>query len=216
MQPRATVAAQRAIEWDQAKRALAMFLMLAAPSLEIINTCAQVGSFVVFTGTAIAAMLQIGHLRASNELEAQLTEQMRRSDLQSAMRYVQTDLDRALEDPSYRAELYGLGYIDADKHPEMDACNWFNEVGTLVKNRLIDEKTFLDIFSRLVTYYWARVLPVIALGRRERDAGQYENFECLALLAQQWKAKHPTGAYPPKAARMPVIDTWLERDAALP
>jgi hypothetical protein len=98
----------------------------------------------------------------------------------------------------------------------MDVCNWFDGVGALVKNRLIDEGTFLDLFSRLVTYYWGRLEPVIALLRRERGAGQYENFEYLAHLAIRWQAKHPHGAYPARVPRLVVRDAWLATEGLPP
>jgi len=169
----------------------------------------------VFGGTAVAALLQIRHLRASNELDAllRITELMRSDGLQDAFRYVETQLSAKLADPAYRRELGKRGFVDARRHPEMDVCNWFNEVGTLVKNRLIDEHTFLDLFNRLVTYYWNRLEGVVAVLRRERGPGQYENFEYLAMLAERWQAKHPHGAYPPGAKRMETSDPWKDADA---
>jgi hypothetical protein len=174
-----------------------------------------VATLLVFAGTAVAALAQIRHLRASNELDAllRITEQLRADDLQAAFRYVETELETKLADPAYRAELSRRGFVDARAHPEMTVCNWFNEVGTLVKNRLIDERTFLDLFSRLVTYYWGRLEAAVALLRRERGPGQYENFEYLAMRALAWRELHPNGAYPPRAKRLQIADVWKEREA---
>lgn len=185
-------------------------------SLDVLNTLAAIGSLVVFTATAIAALVQIRHLRASNELDAflNLSEALRKPELAAALRYVQTDLTSKLENPAYRSELAHLGFIDSRSHPEVDACNWFNEVGSLVKYRLIDERTFLDLFARLVIYYWGRLEPVIALVRRERGPAQYENFEYLVYLAERWRSKHPAGDYPKRAARRDLVDPWREIDAS--
>lgn len=191
-------------------------LLAQVISLEIVNAAVGIGTLVVFAGTAIAALVQIRHLRASNELDAllRITEQLRSTDLQDAFRYVQNDLDAKVADAAYRRELGGRGFIDSRRHPEMNVCNWFNEVGTLVKNRLIDEATFLDLFSRLVSYYWTRLDPVVALLRRERGPGQYENFEYLAMLAERWATRHPNGAYPRDAKRMTLVDRWIDVDRA--
>ena len=191
-----------------------MSAYLAAAVLDVINTSAQVGTLLVVAGTAVAAIAQLRHLRASNELEAllTLTEQLRGPELQRALSFVERDLARRLQEPAFRAELAALGFVDSHEHPEMDACNWFDQVGALVKNRLIDESTFLDLFSRLVGYYWVRLEPVVALLRRERGAGQYENFEYLAYLARRWRAKHPHGAFPPRTPRLDVADPWLRAD----
>jgi hydrogenase maturation factor len=190
--------------------------MLAEVSLDLINTAAQVGQFVVVASTAVAAILQIRHLRATNELEALLTmtEQLREDGLRDAFRYVEAELAGHLEDRAYRRELVKLGFVDPEHHPEMDVCNWFNYVGALVKNGLIDRTTFLDLFSPIVTHYWARLEPAVALLRRERGPSMYENFEYLALLARAWKARHPEGAYPRGAARLAISDPWKDLDAA--
>lgn len=184
-------------------------------SLELLNTLAQLGSFVVFTATAVAALIQIRHLRASNELDAflHLSDALRKPELGEALRYVQTDLAAKLQDPAYRAELAHLGFIDARVHREMDACNWFNEVGSLVKHRLVEERTFLDLFARLVTYYWGKLEPVVAILRRERGPSQYENFEYLASLAEKWRARYPDGDYPGHVRRRALPDPWREFDA---
>jgi hypothetical protein len=192
-------------------------MMLAAGFLDILNTVVQIGTLAVFAGTAIAALIQIRYLRTSNELDAllRIMEQLRAEALQDAFDYVQSGLETRIADPAYRMELGRRGYVDARRHPEITVCNWFNEVGTLVKNRLIDERTFLDIFARLVRYYWARLSPVVALMRRERGPGQFENFEYLAMLAERWQSLHPNGAYPRNAARLKLVDAWREIDAKL-
>jgi hypothetical protein len=189
--------------------------MLLASFLDELNAGVAIATLFVFAGTAAAALVQIRHLRASNELDAllRITELLREEDLQTSFRFVETELETKLADAAYRRELARRGFIDAHKHPEMNVCNWFNEVGTLVKNRLIDETTFLDLFSRLVTYYWMRLEPVVAVLRRERGPGQYENFEYLAMLARKWQAAHPNGAYPARAERLQITDVWLAADA---
>ena len=184
-------------------------------ALDYVNTLVQSGTFLVILITAVAAVVQLRHLRASNELDAllRLSDHLRHPDMQEALRVVQLDLGARLSDAAYRGALAAIGYIDERRHPEMGVCNWFNEVGTLVKNRLIDEGTFLDIFSRLVVYYWNCLEPVVAILRRRRGAGQYENFEYLAMLARAWNERHPEGAYPRGKPRIPIGDPWLASDS---
>jgi hypothetical protein len=182
---------------------------------DVINSIAQVGTLVIFGATAAAGLIQLRHLRASNELEGllRLTEHLREPDLQGAFKYVQSELEARLESPEYRAELARIGFIDSTIHPEMDVCNWFNEVGALVRNRVIDEEIFLELFNRLVTYYWTKLSPVIAILRRLRGPSEYENFEFLAQQATSWQSQHPGGMYPRGLARMPLIDRYAAADA---
>jgi len=196
---------------------VALTPLLADGTLDLVNTMAQVGQLLVVTGAAIAAVVQIRHLRASNELQGLLTftQQLRETELRDALHYAQNQLAERLRDPAYRAELVGRGFIDSRRHPEVFACNWFDQAGALVKNRLIDQTTFLDLFSRLVVHYWECLEPVVALLRRARP-DQYENFEYLARLAHAWRARHPKGTYPPKLERLNPIDRWLDETAAPP
>ena len=191
--------------------------LLAMETLDLINTAAQVGQLVVVTGAAIAAVAQIRHLRASNELQGLLTftQQLRETELRDALHYVQNELPERLRDVDYRTELAGKGFIDSRRHPEVFACNWFDQAGALVKNRLIDQTTFLDLFSRLVVHYWECLEPVVALLRRARP-DQYENFEYLARLAHAWRSRHPQGTYPAKLERLTPVDRWNDDQAAPP
>ncbi len=194
-----------------------MMLLEALPIFDTINAVAQVGTLIVLLGTAIAALVQIRHLRAGNELEAilQLAEELETERMQTALRFVRFGLDEALERPTYRRDLAELGFVDSSVHLEMIACNWFDRVGSLVKLRLIDERTFLDLFARLIIYYWDHLAPAIALLRRNRGVGQYENFEYLAALARTWKADHPDGTYPKGTARLAIVDRFADRDRGI-
>jgi len=183
--------------------------------LQVLSTAGTVGQFLVVTAAAVTALVQLRHMRASNELSALLSVErdFREESLQQALRAVQFDLPAKLRDPAYRAELTRLGFVDARVHREMDALNWFNQMGALVKNGLVDEKTFLDLFSRLVAYYWDLLVPVVALLRRQRGTMQYDNFEYIAMRARDWLARHPAGTYPAGAPRLDVTDVWREQDA---
>jgi len=125
---------------------------------------------------------------------------------------VQSYLDQKIRDPQYRAELAALGFIDSRVHLEMSVCNWFNQMGTLVKNGIVPADAFLDQFGRIVNQYWKLLAPVIAILRRNRGDEQYQNFEYLASLARDWHVKHPRGVFPRGIARMPVEDVWLAQD----
>ncbi len=184
-------------------------------SLESLNTAVAFGTFFVIAASAIAALVQLRHLRAGNQLEAvlELEREFRGPELQDALRFVQCHLADSMSDRAFRGELAVIGFIDSRKHPEMDVCNWFNQMGALVKNRLVEEDTFLDLFNRLVVHYWTLLEPAIAVLRRARGDAQYENFEYLAARARAWQARHPTGMYPRNMPRLAVADPWLAADA---
>jgi hypothetical protein len=183
--------------------------------LEVLNTIGTMGTFLVIALTAVAAIVQLRHMRAANQLDAVLVleRDFRSHDLQEAFRYVQRELPFKLRDPEYRAELEAVGFIDERTHLEVKACNWFNEVGTLVKNQLVTEDAFMDMFSRLVAVYWERLEPAIAVMRRRRGDVMYHDFEYLAIRARAWLTAHPHGTFPSGLHRTPLRDPWAAEDA---
>jgi len=180
-----------------------------------LNTAATIGTFFVILATAIAAAIQLRHMAVKTQLQAlaNILQDFRSPELQEALRYVQGYLDQKMHDPKYREELARIGFIDAREHPEMTVCNWFNEMGTLIKNQIVDPDIFFDHFGRLINQYWKLLAPPIAILRRRRGPQQYQNFEYLAALAQQWTKQHPHGIFPKRVPHMDVSDVWLEADA---
>ena len=154
-------------------------------NLEAVNAVAAFMTLVLLAITTIAALVQLRHLRASNELAAVLAieRDFRSPEIQAALVFAQRELAGRLEDPAYRRELGTPGYVDPRRHPEMLLCNWFNRTGALVRAGLVKEGLFLDSFARLVVYYWQVLGPVVAVFRRTRGDGQYAGFEYLAHRA---------------------------------
>ena len=183
-------------------------------SAEWLGAWAALATLVVIGASAVAALIQLRHMRAGNQLEALLSleRDFRGPELQSALLFIQADLAKRLEEPAYRAELQTIGYIDTQEHPELVVCNWFNEIGTLVKHRLVSEYTFMDLFARLIVFCWKRVSPAIAIMRRSRGDFQYHDFEYLAARAQTWLDRYPNGYIPDSTQRLVLNDPWREAD----
>lgn len=182
----------------------------------VATAVAQVGTFVVIGGSVIAALVQLRHMRGGNQLQALLSleRDFRGPELQAALTYVQEHLWQRLEDPAYRRDLDHLGFIDPAVHPEMVACNWLNEMGTLVKRNLVSEDTFMDLFGRLIVHCWKHLSPAIAIMRRKRGQAQYHDFEYLAVRAEAWLQRNPQGTAPRPFTRADVADPWLAIDTA--
>jgi len=188
--------------------------MTAAMSADMVAALAQLGTLFVIVASVVAAMIQLQHMRAGNQLEALLSleRDFHGPELQSALTYLQEQLPQRLEDPAYRHELETIGFIDYKAHPEMVACNWLNEMGTLVKRGLVSEDTFMDLFARLIAYSWHQLSPAIAIMRRRRGQSQYHDFEYLAMRAALWLKRNPHGMSPRSFARAPLHDPWRDAD----
>lgn len=181
---------------------------------ETVSAWASVGTFVVIAASALAALIQLRHMRAGNQLEALLSleRDFRTPEIQSALKYIQQHLADRLQDRAYRQELETIGVVDSAVHPELVVCNWFNELGTLVKHRLVSETTFMDLFARLIVYCWKHVAPAVAVMRRSRGDFQYHDFEYLALRAHAWLERNPHGVFPGSGLRTALPDPWRDAD----
>jgi hypothetical protein len=69
-----------------------------------------------------------------------------------------------------------------------------------------------QIWSDNIIAAWERLAPVGAIVRRRAGPGLWENFEYLAVMAEDWMVTHPKGTYPPGVRRKDLKDEWLEAD----
>ena len=76
-------------------------------SLELANTLATIGTFVVIAATAIAAVLQLRHARSSNQIAAlnELRETTETPEYMEAAHFVQGGLGAKLRDPAFRYQV---------------------------------------------------------------------------------------------------------------
>jgi hypothetical protein len=178
--------------------------------IQLINTLASIGTLLLLAATVVAGIIQLRHMRAGNELKALLAieRDFRSPEVQDALTDVQDHLAERIEQAEYRAQIGAPGYVDPSCHPEMILCNWFNRTGALVRGGFIKEDLFLESFGRLVAYYWQLLVPVVAILRRTRGAGQYAAFEYLAARATSRGTRHAVR----RPARLMVSDPWLDAD----
>jgi hypothetical protein len=188
-------------------------------SLELVNTLATFGTFLVIAGTAIAAIVQLRHARSSNMIEAlaEFREGTEHPEMRSAERFVLHALPEKLRDPVFRYQLANQGALTSENQLLLSdirrVANFFENMGVLVKSGLADKNLVLDIFSTQVLRDWERVAPFVAIRRQATgDNAILENFEYLAVLSQDFEAAHPNGTYPVGVRRIDLKYPWLEAD----
>lgn len=178
-------------------------------SLELVNTAATAGTFFVILVTAIAAVVQLRHQRASNQLQVLLTILRMPNDpiLNEAMDFTRARLGERLRDPEFRAGLEQPEPPDRSVHLELRVCDYYERLGSCVKLGLIREDLYFDNSSP--EGFWQLLEPAIALYRRSRGPGAYDNFEYLVVRSRAWDERHPQGNYPANEARLTLSDPWL-------
>ena len=189
--------------------------------LELINTFAALVTVAIVAATAIAALVQLRHLRAGNQIQALLTigDKLTNQRYTDALTLENSNLEAMLEDPLYRAYEISIWRrlppppgVDQKfivmHHAVVLVGNTFEELGLIVRNRIVDPTMFIDNYSGIALGAWRRLEKFTALGRAtmETNAG-WENFEYLAVLSENWIRQHPT-SYPPGVRRMDLHCPW--------
>lgn len=174
-------------------------------SLELWNTIASWATLLVIAATATAAIFQLRHMRAGNDLQGLLKvlEMAYEPVVQEAFDYLTGVYPQRVRDPAYLRELE-MDPIDSRVHKELVACEYYERLGSYVKNGLISSEFYLDCSSPEM--YWDMLAPVIAILRRVRGCSAYENFEYLVVLSRRWNERHPEGNYPKGLPRIVIPD----------
>ena len=177
---------------------------------ETLSALASVGTFVVIGVTAIAALVQLRHIRAANQLTGLLQYITRwESDaIQSANEFVETQLPERLKDTAFRAGLWQHN-PDRREHPELRVADWCEQMGSYIKYGMIAEEQYLDLGGLYVSSMWRQLEEVVAIRRAAANtAAMYENFEFLAARVKVWDQRHSVGNYPRGTTRLMPDEVW--------
>lgn len=175
--------------------------------LETINTIATVATFVVLTAGAVAAAIQLRHMRTGNQLQAfiDIYSRAQTPEMQQLFDTVLRDLPRLTEDPEYIKQ-YATATFRLPNSPLVLAF-WFDEVGVALREGLIGDRVIFQIgasaYSTVAS--WRNMRPLIE-AVRTRSPSAFIHFEYAAVRAQQWIDAHPQGDYPRGVPRWRDLD----------
>jgi hypothetical protein len=180
---------------------------------EYLTAAASIGTFLVIGATAIAAIVQLRHMRASNQLTGLLNVLSRIEDptFNEWFDAAQEQIAENMADPKYRRSIQSESFTRRN-NAWLNLCNSYEWVGSLVKHDLIPEEPFMDVYSARVLNTWETVEEVVAIRRRRGDPSLWENFEYLVVRARAWERDHPHGSFPAKEQRLQIVDKWLAQD----
>jgi hypothetical protein len=173
-------------------------------SFEAVNATAQVATLIVITATAVAAIVQLRHVRTSNEIAllTKLHDTLQSPDFVEARHFVGHSLAAMLRDPDRQASL-GIGPPPPDLRLAILLGNFYENIGMFVRLGIVDRATVCELWNGLIRDAWKGLSPMLALLRRQPvNFDIWENFEYLAMLAEDWVAQHPRGTYPAGARRL--------------
>ena len=185
-------------------------------SSEQLNLVISAATLAVLLAAALAAIIQLRHIRASNESATFSTAfaLWYSPDVQRGLRFIQHELSAKMKDPVFRAELDTPGAVDHEHHPEVNVIDFFDNVAVFVVLGVMREDLILHAGSQLISQLWQTLSPTIAIMRRKRGKQLYVSFEYLAARAHAWMQRYPDGYTPRAFVRLPISDVWLQADAA--
>jgi hypothetical protein len=172
-------------------------------SAEWVTAIATAGTFVVIAASAIAALLQLRHMRGSNQIVAltECREKLESEEFQNAREFVALKLPELLNDREMQRRLE-LPFFPSELRPAGNVANFFESMGAFVRFNIIDRRIACDLWCGVVVACWNGLLPVTRI-RRKLDPGIWENFEYLAVLSTEFMERNPT-SYPEHMRRMPL------------
>jgi len=179
-------------------------------TLDVLGAIASIITALVVGATAIAALVQLRHIRASNELTAftEAFELWYSKAVQNGLAFLRRDYAERMRDASFRAELDSATPVDHEKHPEMYVLDYFDNIGVMVALGMLREAVILLPASQVIVELWEILNPAIAIMRRKRGQQLWVSFEYLVLRAKRWMERYPEGYRIPGWSRLPNPDFW--------
>ena len=171
---------------------------------ETIGALGSIISSTVIVVSAVAAVRQLRHLRASNEVTALqgIMESSLLPDVTESLRFIQRELPEKLRDPAFVAKL-AENPTAGEARAVLAGFNFWERVGTFVILGAVSERSIMLLYSWPIVNTWAQAAPALAIVRRTQGPTAGENFEHLAVLATRWLEKrHPREAR--RLLRMPA------------
>lgn len=165
---------------------------------ELISAIASVATLVVLTAAAVAALIQLRHMRVGNQLAAFNDIYARANDPEMMRLFdfvLMTLPDAMKKDPDYVGKVVQRDVPSSDS--PLRVAFWFDEVGIALRQQLVTEETMFQVgASAFATVSAWRAMQPIIEALRERSPASFLHFEYAAVRAQQWIDAHPEGDYP--------------------
>lgn len=140
-------------------------------SLELWNTAATVGTFLVISATALAAIIQLRHMRGGNQIMVltELRASQQTPEFLNAVHYLYSELPSKIQDPAFRYQLANRVARTVENNEQISYVetvgDYYENVGVFAKTGLVDRGLLLDIHAAIVLDAWNALIDVTAILR---------------------------------------------------
>jgi hypothetical protein len=174
-------------------------------SAEWVTAVATAGTFIVIAASAIAALLQLRHMRSGNQIAAynECRETMDSAPFREALHFIRTKLSERLKDSALCEEIVRGGLAGEYSDIRLVA-NLFESMGLFVRTGMMDRRIACELWSGIVLSTWNALRPLTAVIRTQISEGVWINFEYMAVMAKRYLNEFPNGYYPAGVERLPL------------
>jgi Domain of unknown function (DUF4760) len=175
-----------------------------------ITAISSFATFVVIAASALAAVMQLRHMRSGNQIAVmnEVRHRMEDSEFVQTMRFIRHELPQRYGDAAFRKEL--LSSTSPESLRINEVANFFDLTGSFVKHRMVDPDLACDVWYVPIVPCWDALAPLISSRRAALGYRQWEDFEYFALLCKRFRKKHPSGTYPKGLEALPLPEPWPE------
>lgn len=180
-------------------------------SAEWVTAIATAGTFLVIAASAAAAVMQLRHVRNSNQIAAfnEIRHELESAEFRRAYHFVRYEMPERLDDPSFRRTL--LDNESAEWQMIAALGNFLDGTAAqFVKHGMVDATLACDMWYGHVVRSWDALAPVIATKRAALGYPLWEDFEYLTILCKQFREKYPEGTFPKNMKRLPLPAPWQD------
>lgn len=177
---------------------------------EWLTALSSLATFIVIGASAIAALIQIKHVRNSNQIAIfnEMRRQLDSKEFQATVAFIRKELPERLKNAGYRRDLL------LERAPESQAIkdlgNFFDEAAVPVKHGMVDRELACDVWYLEVVSTWDALAPLTASMRVLRGYRVWEDLEYFALLCKNFRRRYPRGTFPKGVRGLPLPEPWPE------
>lgn len=156
-------------------------------------------TMIIIAASAIAAVIQLRHMRAGNAITGFLgfMDRWASPEARAITNYVfSEELQKKIADPAYRQEILSTRMVDRLRNPEFQFLDVWESLGMFVKLGYFAEDAVMESGGGVALRAWEALMPVVALSRQALGPQMFDNFEYVVSRARLWEAKYPDGYWP--------------------
>lgn len=175
-------------------------------SPEWLTAIGTIGTFVVIAASAIAALVQLRHMRRSNQIAGldEVRAAMESAEFRKALDFIREDLPRLIDDSALLQKIRTEHKLPPEIAPIRYLANHFEYIGLFVRSGMVDANLACQLWAGLAYDSWVRIAPITSAVRGADNPGIWINFEYLAALSKQYTESGAGTDYPAGVPRMPL------------